>query len=76
MATPEEFKLQFKAVLQDEKKLNELIDAVGAADLIPLLVKYKGLEKIEGDKLKWELRGQLGRKRNRVVIGRILEKVW
>lgn len=66
---------QFRAVLQDENKFSELMEQLGSTDLIPLLIKYKGLEKIEGDELKGKLRGKLGRERNNVVIRRIMEKV-
>ena len=66
---------QFRAVLLDTDKFSELIDQLGATDLIPLLVRYKGLEKIEGDELKGKLRGLLGRERNPIVIKRIMEKV-
>ncbi len=73
--SPEEFRTNIRAVLKDDKKLDEIIDQLGAADLIPLLVKFKGMEKIEGDELKIKLRGMLGRERNRAVIGRIMKKV-
>ena len=73
--SPEEFCAKIRAVLKDDKKLDEIIDQLGATDLIPLLVKFKGIEKIEGDELKTKLRGKLGRERNRTVISRIMKKV-
>lgn len=64
----------YRKVLNDEDNFKKLISGLGAADPLPLLVKYNGLSSIEGSELKASLRGKLSRERNPVIINRILQK--
>ena len=65
---------QYRKVLTDKKKVDELVKELSVSDLVPLMVKYRGLEKIEGDELKSKYRSNT-RERNRKVMELILEKV-
>ena len=66
---------KFKSVFHDRDKVDELVENLGYSDLIPLLVKCKGLEKNEADEFNVKYRRSSSKERLIQAISLIVEKV-
>ena len=66
---------KFKSVFHDRDKVDELVENLGYSDLIPLLVKFKGLEKYEADEFNVKYRRSSSKERLIQAISLIVEKV-